>query len=178
MTENWLHALGASHPHLLAWVWSVLLIVQMILAFFVFTDPKIQVLMLTGWAIWAMGTVFGILPIFTLRTRGRVPEGKSYMETTALVETGIYAIVRHPQGGTAGILLNLALPLIGQHWLLVVLAAVSMILIYIDTFKADEACIEKFGQEYARYIQRVPRVNFLAGLLRLLVHPRGKATEL
>ena len=81
----------------------------------------------------------------------------------------------YPKGGrdsgTAGILLNLALALIGQHWLLVALAAMGTVLIYIDTFRADEACIEKFGQEYVRYVQQVPRVNFVAGLLRLLVHP-------
>jgi protein-S-isoprenylcysteine O-methyltransferase Ste14 len=99
------------------------------------------------------------------------------METTSLVRSGIYAIVRHPQGGTAGILLNLALPLIGQHWLLVVLAAVCTVLLYLDTFKSDEACIEKFGQEYVSYMEQVPRVNFLAGILRLLVHPRSEGSE-
>jgi len=117
------------------------------------------------------------LPIFTLRARGKVPEGKNYMETTALVDTGLYAIVRHPQGGTAGLLLNLALALIGQHWLLVVLAVVGMALIYVDTFNADETCTEKFGEEYVRYMQRVPRVNFATGLWRLLSHPRGEGTE-
>jgi protein-S-isoprenylcysteine O-methyltransferase Ste14 len=178
VTEDWKNALGTLHRHLLAWIWSALLIAQMILAFFVFTDPKKQVLMLIGWAIWALGTVFGILPIFTLRTRGKVPEGKSYMETTALVDTGIYAVVRHPQGGTAGILLNLALPLIGQHWLLVVLAVVSTVLIYVDTFKADGTCIDKFGQDYVHYMQRVPRVNFVVGFLRLLMHARAEGTEL
>ena len=99
------------------------------------------------------------------------------MQTTAIVDTGIYAIVRHPQGGTAGLLLNLALPLIGQHWLLAVLAPVSMILIYADTFNADKACVEKFGEEYERYMQRVPRVNFLTGLWRLAIRPRSEGTE-
>jgi protein-S-isoprenylcysteine O-methyltransferase Ste14 len=79
--------------------------------------------------------------------------------------------------GTAGILLSVALALIGQHWLLVVLAAVGMVLIYIDTFKADEACIDKFGGEYVRCTQQVPRVNFVAEILRLLVHPRPGSKE-
>jgi protein-S-isoprenylcysteine O-methyltransferase Ste14 len=99
------------------------------------------------------------------------------MGTTALVDTGIYAIVRHPQGGTAGILLNLALALIGQQWLLAVLAALGAILIYVDTFRADEVCIEKFGKEYVSYMQRVPRVNFVAGLLRLLAHQGTEGTQ-
>ena len=175
--KDWKGAFYGLHPHLLAWIWAALLILQMILAFFVFSDPKVPAIWAAGWAIWALGPGFAILPIFTLRTRGRVPKGKSYMETTALVETGIYAIARHPQGGTAGILLNLALALIGQHWLLVILAAVGMVLLYMDTFRADEACIDKFGEEYVRYMQRVPKVNFVAGLLRLLVHPRPGSTE-
>ncbi len=175
--RDWKRVLHGLPPHLLAWIWSILLLLQMGLAFFVFNEPKFPGLRVAGWVIWALGTVFALVPILTLRTRGRVPEGKSYMETTALVDTGIYAIVRHPQGGTAGILLSLALALIGQHWLLVVLAAVGMVLIYIDTFKADEACIDKFGEEYVHYMQRVPRVNFVAGLLWLLLHPRPGSNE-
>jgi protein-S-isoprenylcysteine O-methyltransferase Ste14 len=175
--KDWKSALDSLHPHLLAWIWSALLILQILLAFFVFRHPKIQLLTVAGMVIWTLGTVFAILPIFTLRKRGRVPEGKSYMETTTLVDTGIYAIARHPQSGTAGILLNLALALIGQHWLLLILATVGMVLIYIDTLKADQACIEKFGEEYVRYMQRVPRVNFVAGIIRHLVLPRPESNE-
>lgn len=175
--RDWKHVLHRLPPHLLAWIWSILLFLQMGLAFVFFREPKFSGLRIVGWAIWALGTIFAILPIPTLRTRGSVPEGKSYMETTTLVDTGIYAIVRHPQGGTAGILLNLALALIGQHWLFVVLAVVGTILLYVDTFRADEACVEKFGEEYVRYMQRVPRVNFVAGLLRLLVHPRPESRQ-
>ena len=175
--KDWKNFFRGLHPHLLAWIWAALFISQMILAFFVFREPKIHGLRVAGWVIWALGTVFAIVPIFALRTRGKVPEGKSYMETTALVDTGIYAIVRHPQGGTAGLLFNVALALIGQHWLLVVLAVAGLVLIYIDTFNADENCIDKFGEEYVRYMQRVPRVNFVAGLMRLLVRKREEGTE-
>jgi protein-S-isoprenylcysteine O-methyltransferase Ste14 len=176
--KDWKSPVRGLHPHLLAWIWSALLLLQMGLAFFAFDESGLPGLRVAGWAIWALGTVFAILPIFTLRIRGRVPEGKSYMETTTLVVTGIYAIARHPQGGTAGILFNLALVFIGQHWLLAVLAAVGIVLICLDTFNADAACIEKFGEEYVDYMQRVPRVNFVAGLLRLLVHPKPESTEL
>ena len=165
--NDWKRFLAGLHPHLLAWIWTVLLLVQVGLAFFVFTEPISPGLMIAGWVVWTVGVVFAIVPILTLRTRGGVPEGKSYMATTALVDTGIYALVRHPQGGTAGLLFNLALPLIGQHWLLVILGVVGMALIYLDMFRMDEACLEKFGQAYADYMQRVPRVNFVAGFVRL-----------
>ena len=171
MSKDWTGLFDHLHPHLLAWIWSALLLLQVVLAFFVFTEPRSQAVWVAGWVIWALGTIFAIWPILALRARGSVPRGKSYMETTALVDTGIYAIVRHPQSGTSGILLNLALALIGQHWLLAVLAAVGMILIYVDTFNADKACIEKFGESYLRYMHRVPRVNFVSGLLRWLMRP-------
>ena len=171
--KAYMNLLDRVHPHLVAWIWSVILIVQLILAFFVFTDPQSYALWIAGWAIWFLGTAFALVPILTLRRKGRVPPGKSYMATTALVDTGIYAIVRHPQSGTAGILLNLALALLGQHWVVIALAVVGIGLSYVDTFNADQACIEKFGEVYLRYMQRVPRVNFIAGLWRLLVQ-RGR----
>ena len=170
-------SLWGLHPHLLSGIWSVLLVVEVVLALFVFQHVRIQALMLAGWGIWTLGVVFAIVPIFALRTRGGVPEGKSYMRTTALVDTGIYALVRHPQGGTAGILFHLALPLIGQHWLLGILSAVGMILLYVDTYNADAACVEKFGQAYVQYMARVPRVNFVVGLVRLLVRPGPESTN-
>ena len=175
--KGWKDFLHGLHPHLLAWIWSALLVLQLVLALFVLQQPRNHALLATGWVLWTLGVVFAVVPILALRARGKVPKGKSYMQTTAIVDTGIYAIVRHPQGGTAGLLLNLALPLIGQHWLLAILAPVSMILIYADTFNADKACIEKFGEEYERYMQRVPRVNFLTGLWRLAIRQRSEGTE-
>jgi protein-S-isoprenylcysteine O-methyltransferase Ste14 len=163
--------------HLLIWIWTAILFLQMGLAFFVFREPRLIGLAVAGWAIWALGVAFAILPIFTLRARGGVPQGRSYMETTALVDTGIYAIVRHPQSGTAGLLFNPALALIGQHWLLGVLAGLGMILLYVDVLTTDADCIEKFGPDYERYMQRVPRVNFIAGIIRLLARQRPEAEE-
>jgi protein-S-isoprenylcysteine O-methyltransferase Ste14 len=58
--------------------------------------------------------------------------------------------------------------LIAQHGASVVLGLVSLVLVYADTFKADQSCIEKFGEEYRRYMARVPRVNFVVGIIRLV----------
>lgn len=90
------------------------------------------------------------------------------MKTTLLVDSGIYAIVRHPQGGTAWLLINMGIMLIAWHWTSIVLGLTSMILAYADTFKADQYCIEKFSDDYRRYVQKVPRVNFLLGIIRFL----------
>jgi hypothetical protein len=37
---------------------------------------------------------------------------------------------------------------------------------YIDLVKADEGAIEKFGEDYKVYMTKVPRANFVLGLIR------------
>jgi protein-S-isoprenylcysteine O-methyltransferase Ste14 len=97
-----------------------------------------------------------------------VAKGKSYVHTTRLVDTGVYAIVRHPQMGTAWLLMCVALMLITQHWISVALGIPAMVLTYVDLLKPDQRLIEKFGDAYRRYMERVPRVNCVAGIIRLL----------
>ena len=155
------------HPFLLSSIAGVLTVAQIILSFF-FNQPGSEALEWAGWICLWTSAIFGLLPIITFRRKGGVAKGESYMKTTVLVDTGIYAIVRHPQGGTAWLLINLGVLLVAQHWTSVVLGLVSSVLVYADTFKADQYCIEKFGDEYKRYMQRVPRVDFVAGIIRLL----------
>jgi protein-S-isoprenylcysteine O-methyltransferase Ste14 len=151
--------------------WSVLTVLQTILSFFLYNQAGISVLRWVGWMSWAVMCVFGILPILTLRRKGRVPEGKGYTHTTILVDSGIYAVVRHPQY-LAFMLLNLFLILVAQHWLIAMLGILAMPLSYLIALDADRAGAEKFGDDYKRYMQTVPRMNPLAGVVRLL--RRGK----
>ena len=154
------------HPYLLSSIASALTVAQIILAFLL-RGPRSEALEWAGWiCLWTAG-IFGVLPIITLRSKGGVAQGQSYTRTTVLVDSGIYAVGRHPQNGTAWLLINLGLMLIAQHWSSLALGLASLALAYADTFKADRYCVEKFGDPYRRYMQSVPRVNFLLGLLRL-----------
>jgi len=155
------------HPFLLSSIAGVLTVAQIVLAFF-FNQPGSEALEWAGWICLWTSAIFGMLPIITFRRKGGVTKGESYIKTTVLVDTGIYAIVRHPQGGTAWLLINLGVMLVTQHWSSVILGPASMGLVYTDTFKADQYCIEKFGDAYKRYMKRVPRVNFVAGIIRLV----------
>lgn len=152
---------------------SVLIVAQYILAFFVLNMPGIPALHWLGWAVWALSLLFGFAPIFIFRQKGGVAPGESYVRTTALVDTSLYAIVRHPQY-LAGILFNLAMMLLAQHWLVILLGVISMALIYFDMYGADQEGIEKFGDEYREYMQRVPRANLLLGLVRLIRAKRAR----
>ncbi len=155
--------------YLLSSIASVLTIVQIALAFFLYGEVSESIEWL-GWICLWTSAIFGVLPVITFRRKGGVPKGKSYIKTTRLVDTGIYAIVRHPQGGTAWLLINLGVMLVTWHWASMALGLLSMGLAYADTFKADQYCMEKFGDAYQRYMQKVPRVNFVIGIVRLLRH--------
>lgn len=146
---------------------SILIITQYILGFFVYKLPGLKAFQWAGWAIWVFSVIFGVAPIFILRQKGGVAKGKSYVETTCLVDTSLYAIVRHPQY-LGGILFNLSLMMLAQHWLVILLGVVSAVLIWLDIQAADQDCIEKFGDEYQQYMKRVPQINFLLGVIRLI----------
>ncbi len=161
-------ALYRLNPWLLSSVGGGLLVLQIVLCVFRSNPEGVAVVRYAGYGLWAAGVAFAMVPIFTLKRRGGVQEGQSYMKTTTLVTTGIYSLVRHPQGGLAWLLMNLAVTLVGQTWPITLLGGISMILAYLDTYKTDQYCIEKFGQEYERYMQTVPRVNVLMGAIRLV----------
>jgi len=44
----------------------------------------------------------------------------------------------------------------------------AVILIYIAIWQQDYFLIGKFGEDYKRYMEKVPRVNFLLGIIRLM----------
>jgi protein-S-isoprenylcysteine O-methyltransferase Ste14 len=155
------------HPYLLSSIAGALTVAQVILTFAIHR-PGIGAVRILGITVWGVGALFAWIPIFTLRRRGGVAKGKSYVHTTELVDSGLYAVVRHPQMGTAWLLMSLALVLIAQHWWSAALAVPTMVLVYLDLLKADDRLISKFGEAYRQYMTRVPRVNFVAGLARLL----------
>ena len=124
-----------------------------------------------GWGVMLISAIFGWLPIFTFRRKGKV-EGRSYIHTTVLVDTSVYRIVRHPQY-LAGILLNLALFLITMHWTVLVFGAIAAVITYLDTFEEEKKNLEKFGDEYQDFQKKVPRLNFVLGILRLIFKKRS-----
>ena len=130
-------------------------------------------LFIIGWTVWAFGMILVMAPIIMFPRRGRVPKGKSFVYTTRLVDTGIYAIVRHPQytGGIYAIFLTTFLWY--PHWLFGVLGAIGVTAIYLSCREEDERLVEKLGDNYRAYMQRVPRMNLFLGIVRLWKNKRG-----
>ena len=126
------------------------------------------VLNIIGGIVWAWGMVLVMAPIVMFPRRGGVPKGKSFVDTTKLVDTGIYAIVRHPQytGGIYAIFMTTIL--LYPHWLFGILGAIGTAVLYMGCREEDQRLIKKFGNDYVAYIERVPRMNFVLGLWRLI----------
>jgi protein-S-isoprenylcysteine O-methyltransferase Ste14 len=121
-----------------------------------------------GWVVWVFGMVLVMAPIVMFPRRGGVPKGKSFGYTSRLVDTGIYAVVRHPQytGGIYAIFLTTLLWY--PHWLFGVLGVIGTAVVYMGCREEDQRLIEKFGDDYKAYMERVPRTNFVLGLVRLM----------
>jgi protein-S-isoprenylcysteine O-methyltransferase Ste14 len=121
-----------------------------------------------GWIILVVGLPFFLSPSMYFP---KAQEGKSVMDTVAIVDRGTYGIVRHPQI-LGGIMLMIGSILVSQHWLSAIVAVPVFVLFYQYVLKEEKNLIVKFGDDYRRYMQRVPSMNFLVGIVRLL--RRGK----
>jgi len=121
---------------------------------------------IVGWVVWVFGMVLVMSPIVLFPRRGGVSKGKSFVHTTRLVDTGIYAVVRHPQytGGIYALFLTTLL--FYPHWLFAVLGVIGTISIFLGTKEEDKRLIEQFGDEYINYTQRVPGMNIFLGIIR------------
>ena len=148
---------------------SVLFISQITIGIYLLSDvSQIQILAYVGVGLYVLsGLVFGGLPVIEFRRKGRVRKGKSFIHTTELVDTGIYSIVRHPQYVTF-ILWGIAGIFLFQHWIIILLGIPIIPLTYIDLIRADKDAVEKFGDDYKTYMKKVPRTNFLLGIIRRL----------
>ncbi|MCW4037456.1 MAG: isoprenylcysteine carboxylmethyltransferase family protein [Candidatus Bathyarchaeota archaeon] len=146
---------------------SLLFISQIIVGIYLLSEvTQIELIAYAGVALYVLsGIVFGMLPVMEFRKKGRVRQGKSYIHTTQLVDTGIYSIVRHPQYVTF-ILWAIAGMLLFQHWIIILLGIPIVPLIYIDLIRADKDANEKFGDDYKAYMKEVPRANFLLSIIR------------
>ena len=146
---------------------TILFISQIVVGIYLLSEiSQIEVLAYIGVGLYVFsGIIFGVLPVFEFRKKGGVQKGQSYIHTTKLVDTGIYSVVRHPQYVTF-IMWAIAGMLLFQHWIIILLGIPIFPLTYIDLIKADKDAIEKFGDDYKAYMKKVPRANFLLGIIR------------
>jgi protein-S-isoprenylcysteine O-methyltransferase Ste14 len=150
---------------------TILFLLQMFYGFFIAKNVTILFLEYTGVAAFILSGIFGMAPVIMFPKKGGVGKGKSFVYTTKVVDSGIYAIIRHPQYSSF-ILWAIAAMLLFQNIVVIVLGLPILVLIYLDMMKEEKRNITKFGESYKQYMKRVPRVNFLLGLYRHFIKKR------
>lgn len=116
----------------------------------------IEILRYVGWMVLSVGLLFFFSIAIYFSKKGTPREGKGLMDTTVLVDIGTYAVVRHPQI-LGCILLMSASILISQHWLAAIVGVPISIWWYKEAADEEKGLMVKFGDDYRRYMQRVPR---------------------
>ena len=121
--------------------------------------PTIEELVVVGYTILGIGALFFVLSIFALRRK----------DTNDIVDGKIYGVVRHPMY-LGGMVMFLSHIFFGQHWIVAINTIMAIVCVYESMRMEDQSNVEKFGDAYKRYMEKVPRMNVVLGLIRLLRH--------
>ncbi len=141
---------------------------QIIYGFFYAESNRIEIIEYLGVAVFILSGLFGMAPVLAFPTKGGVKKGKSFIHTTKIVDTGIYSIMRHPQY-SAFFLWAIGAMLLFQNLIVLLLGLPVIVLTYMDMIREDKRNIGKFGKPYEEYMKKVPRANFVAGIIRLVL---------
>lgn len=151
----------------LFWAYSILMLLPIIMVLVFYNYYTLDLLVYVGWILLAFSVVIIFMAGGEFRKKGGAPRGQSIVQTTVVVDSGIYAVVRHPQY-LGFILFVFALVLMSQHWVSVISWIIGSTLFYRDVLREEQMSIAKFGDDYQRYMRKVPRMNLLLGVTRLL----------
>ena len=149
---------------------TILLIIESIIFAYMllfYRSLIIQYLDYFGWVLLVLSIYFALAPVYIFKKIANVPEGKSYIHTKTIVDTGLFGIVRHPQY-LSMLLVEIGLVLIVQHWLILILSIICFVLTYYGILLQDKILVRKFKDDYIKYMEKVPRTNFLWGLIKSL----------
>jgi protein-S-isoprenylcysteine O-methyltransferase Ste14 len=123
--------------------------------------PEVPLLLrYLAWLLFAMGLILIVLSVMTLASS----------RDAGLIDRGLYGVIRHPMY-LGAILLFLSWIFFIPHWIVLLVSLVNSAIVYWFILQGERKNIAKFGASYRRYMETVPRVDIVAGLLRIL---RGK----
>ena len=120
----------------------------------IYISPPIKYL---GWILLSFGIVLIVLSIATFASN----------RNEGLIEWGIYGIVRHPMY-LGAMVLFFSWILFLQHWIIVLISSVNIAIVYWFILQGERQNITKFGDTYRRYMETVPRINLLTGIIMRL----------
>jgi protein-S-isoprenylcysteine O-methyltransferase Ste14 len=112
-----------------------------------------------AWVLLGFGSALVVLSIATLVSNR---EG-------GLIEWGIYGLVRHPMY-LGAMVLFLSWVFFRPHWIIALISLANIAIVYWFILQGEHQNITMFGDTYRRYMETVPRMNVVAGLIRRLRH--------
>ncbi len=103
-----------------------------------------------SWILLILSAYFGLAGFFLLKRKGKPSE--NFENTTILVKTGVYSLIRHP--------LYFSLFLLGTGVmfkeispLTVILGAINLLAVWFTALMEEKEMIEKFGEPYKEYMK-------------------------
>ena len=122
--------------------------------------PRLDIQLLTfiGFILYIPATIFVVGSFVAFHHKGKTEAG-DITATTAFVDTGVFAIVRQPM--TLGMaFFSIALIILGQSIIILVMGMIAFACFYMSARLEAPRNIEKFGEEYQKYVERVAMWNF------------------
>ncbi|MCD6479855.1 isoprenylcysteine carboxylmethyltransferase family protein [Candidatus Bathyarchaeota archaeon] len=160
MRKRIIHLIG----HFIYVVLYCLLILFCILHY---NSANLRIPLYSGRALLIFGALF-LLWSSQSRREGRMKSGG---EGEVFVESGPYTLVRHPEF-LGHILIISALILMTQCWISLVMGLTLIGLLSSAMVMEERENIEKFGDAYRDYMERVPRINLPAGIIKRVIRRR------
>lgn len=153
-----------STPKTFAWLASLTLI-GLIAAAVILPHGNSQLLKIAGVILLALAAALIFIPIFQLSKFGNKKDETNYMETTTVVDQGLYGIIRHPQY-LGYMLMAIGFAGITQQWVIYLITVVTITFFYIQSVQEERHCTGRFSESYNDYLERVPRFNLFLGIWR------------
>jgi protein-S-isoprenylcysteine O-methyltransferase Ste14 len=112
-----------------------------------------------------------VLEVKVVSTRRRLG-GLDAHESLVIVREGPYAVIRHP-GYLAEVVYFTLLPVVVSEWIGFTVLAIFHIAIIVISFSylvrvEDDFNVTKWGDEYRRYKNELPAINFLSWLRKII----------
>ena len=134
--------------------WFFPLIILVIVSIRIINGDNLM-LQIIGFVLAIMSQFLVFLSIYALKKYGHISKGKSYMNTTKIVNEGIYKIMRHPQY-IGLIILAFSTIFIFQTMISVFLGSISVLFLILSIYAEEKELLKRFGNDYADYKNKTP----------------------
>jgi protein-S-isoprenylcysteine O-methyltransferase Ste14 len=151
----------------------MLLVIAWIVSWYLTRPNAIRAFWYVGWVAWIAGAILIILPLLMIYGGSRTKEGKGWFDAVTIVDRGIYSVVRHPLY-LGWLLMYVVVIFFGQHWITSFMGIAGMVCVYLISLQEERRLIERLGEDYMLYIQKVPRMNIILGIIRALRRRKNK----